>query len=141
MDFGKYVETLVTYLVRSYSKMGVRLQIEVETVFLDIDTAVPCGLILNELISNALKYAFPNGRSGQIAIALKQEGENQAQLHVADNGVGLPLGFDSANSNTLGFQLIYALVSQLAGQIYIDQSEGLQFIITIPLHKKQGASV
>lgn len=137
VDFGDYIENLAAYLVRSYSgqAQGVQLKVDAETVHLGIDTAVPCGLILNELISNALKYAFPDGQSGGITISLQTDGEKQVCLSIADDGIGLPPGLDIFNTPSLGLQLVHTLVGQLSGSLQIEQSDGVKFIITCPLEK------
>ena len=135
VDFGDYIEKLAAYLVRSYSISGVQLEIKSEPVHLGIDTAVPCGLILNELISNALKHAFPDGKPGQISLSLHKKADNQAWLSIADDGVGLPAGLDIYNSPSLGLQLVHALVGQLGGNLKIKQTDGVQFNIAFPLIK------
>ena len=132
VDFGDYIESLAAYLIRSYSgqAQGIRLKVEAEMVYMGIDTAVPCGLILNELISNARKYAFPDGRSGQTIISLQTDGDNQICLSVADDGVGLPPGLDILNSPSLGLQLINTLIDQLEGNLIATNQQGTSFTIT-----------
>ena len=98
---------------------------ELEDVFVLIDSAIPCGLILNELISNALRYAFPNGGRGQIRIDLCHLESEQIQIKVSDNGTGLPSGFDAQNDGRMGFQMLFAFVAQLRGTINLETSHGL----------------
>ena len=85
--------------------------------------------MVNELITNSLKYAFPDGRPGEIAIILN-EIKNNIHLSISDNGVGLPTDFDILNSDTLGLQLVSTLVEQLDGQIAVDNSIGIKYLIT-----------
>jgi len=106
----------------------VRMVVDVEAVSLDIDLAVPCGLIVNELVSNALKYAFPGGRTGEVRVGLARDGRNYV-LTVSDDGPGLPPGVDFRDTPSLGLQLVNLLVSQLEGTIELDRSKGTMFKI------------
>jgi two-component sensor histidine kinase len=91
-------------------------------VFLDIDTAVPLGLIVNELVSNSLKYAYPEGRSGIVELMLRAGPENQYTLSVRDQGVGLPAGFDVNNTETLGLHLVNILSAQLGATFSVESN-------------------
>jgi len=99
-----------------------------------VDTAIPCGLIVNELMTNALKYAFPNHSPGTINVSLTSIAEPgfppHYELRVEDNGVGLPEGFDINSTTTLGLQLVTILITQLKGQINIISDNGTHFIIS-----------
>jgi len=130
IDFADYVRTLVDHLIQSYEvdMRAIRLRVNVAKVLLGIDTAIPCGLIIHELVSNALKHAFPQGGGGEIHIELSRE-DNRFTLTVSDNGVGLPEGMDFRNSGSLGLQLVNTLVEQLEGTIELDRSEGTRFTI------------
>ena len=133
IDFADYIRDLGAYLVRSQNACarGVSLNIQADDVFLGIDTAVPCGLILNELVSNTLKHAFPNGRSGKTRIKLTTGSEGRLTLVVGDNGVGFPADVDFRESETLGLQLVNSLVEQLDGAIEMKSaSGGTEFKIT-----------
>lgn len=132
IDFGEYVKSLATDLFRSYRHniTGTQLEIQVDEVILDLDQAVSCGLILNELMTNALKYAFPNGREGTIRVELRVKPERVLSLQVADDGIGVPSDFDTLHTNSLGLQLVNNLVSQLNGTIDIERSEGTSFRIS-----------
>jgi len=134
VDFGHYARELAAHLHGSYGapERGVRLQTDVGEVFLGIDTAVPCGLILNELVSNALKHAFPDGRTGEISIGLCEDGEDVA-LTVRDDGVGIPEGLDLQRTDSLGLKLVAILVEQLDGVIDIERSSGTAFTVTFRL--------
>jgi two-component sensor histidine kinase len=96
---------------------------------LGIDTAIPCGLIINELVSNSLKHAFPNGQQGQALIQLHATRDRQYTLVVGDNGAGLPQDLDYRNTRSLGLRLVTTLVKQLEGTIELDRSKGTRFEI------------
>jgi two-component sensor histidine kinase len=96
---------------------------------LEIDQAIPCGLMVNELVSNALKYAFPGNRHGTISISFQPEDQGWICLTVADNGVGLPAGLDFLATESLGLQLVRMLVRQLKGEISLDNNHGTLFRI------------
>ena len=102
--------------------------IEIDNVNLNIETAVPCGLIINELISNSLKYAFPSGRGGQIILSLKLLGKNY-ELIISDDGIGFPEDLDFKNTESLGLQLVNSLVGQINGEIELNRNQGTSFKI------------
>ncbi|MCL4294917.1 MAG: PAS domain-containing protein [Anaerolineae bacterium] len=130
IDLGEYVNDLVTYLFRSYKAhgKGITLKVQAEDVHLGIDAAVPCGLIINELISNALKHAFPNNYPGEILVELQKD-QQQISLCVSDNGIGFPTDLDFQNTNSLGLQLVNTLVGQLDGTIELQNGSGTIFKI------------
>jgi PAS domain S-box-containing protein len=134
VDFSEYVRNLTAYLFRSYEMNSGRvgLTIQAEDVMLAVDAAIPCGLIINELVSNSLKHAFAGGRSGEISITLRPENEGRLTLVVADNGGGLPADLDPRNSSSLGLQLVNTLARQLGGSIEITNGSGAEFKITFP---------
>ncbi len=107
-----------------------------EEVSIDLDQAVACGLIINELVSNALKYAFPDGRAGRIAVELQATPGGEVVLRVADDGVGLPAGLDLRQTGTLGHQLVFMLVEKLHGTVDVKREEGTGF--RIEFQAKQG---
>jgi PAS domain S-box-containing protein len=119
VDFAEYTEELTNQLFRHHvlSADTIRLKLDIETIPLDIDRAIPCGLILNELISNALKHAFPNGRSGEIRVSLQRTRNGGLVLSVADNGVGLPDEATLQARRSLGMHLVHSLATQLDTQI------------------------
>lgn len=128
IDFKEYITDLVYTLFRSYGVSGVGVTIESD-VTLGITTAIPCGLIINELVSNAVKYAFPDG-TGEITIRICSV-NGDIELIVADNGVGIPEDMDFKNAETLGLRLVSMLAEdQLNGEIDLDRSEGTRFRIT-----------
>ncbi|MGD8626300.1 MAG: histidine kinase dimerization/phosphoacceptor domain -containing protein, partial [Anaerolineae bacterium] len=120
IDLGRYVVDLTTLLVDSYEILPYRIEIdlEVEEVSVSLESAIPCGLILNELLSNAFKHAFPGDAQGTIHVRLGQEKDGEIVLEVADDGVGLPAGFDLRQSDTLGMLIILSVGErQLGGQV------------------------
>jgi PAS domain S-box-containing protein len=134
IDFAGYLQSLASHLVRSYrSSMGIaRLHMDVADVSLSLETAVPCGLIVNELVSNALKHAFSDGRQGTIRITLRKEENKQITLSVADDGVGLPDGFDIYQSDSLGLRLVTMLVGQVKGELITTNEHGAKFEVVFP---------
>lgn len=131
IDFPRYVENLCAHLFRSYGVDAQRigLQTAIASVTLDLDRAIPCGLIINELISNAVKYAFPEQRRGHVRIELQQLSAQYYQLHVCDNGIGLPPDLNLAQTESLGLSLVYDLTRQLNGEIQVDCTAGTAFTI------------
>jgi two-component sensor histidine kinase len=115
-NFAHYIESLTTHLFQSHvaEVSRISLDMELDEIAFDVDTAIPCGLILNELLTNALKYAFPDGRSGNIHITLRAAAE-QATLSERDTGIGFPEGFDFRNTESLGLQLVGMMTEQLRG--------------------------
>ena len=137
INFEEYIRSLVQGLLHSYkvNKNKVTVAIDVGDVLLSIDTAIPCGLIVNELVSNSLKHAFPEGRSGEIGIALHSR-DNCVELMVSDNGVGIPENFDFKTSETLGLRLVTILAEdQLDGEITLNRTRGTEFCITFELSR------
>lgn len=132
VDFGEYVNTLVANLNRSYKPKESRIDIKTDVgdTMLDLDVAIPCGLVINELVSNALKYAFTGRNSGLIEILLHQPEEGTYNLIVRDNGVGFPQSIDFRQTVTLGLQLVNTLAEQLDGKIQLKRDNGTEFIIT-----------
>lgn len=133
IDFGEYLRTLVDSLARSYATNSqVLFDLAVQNVSLGVDSAIPCGLIVNELVSNALKHAFPDNRPGVVTISFARENGYYA-LGVADDGVGFPPGVDFRDAPSLGLQLVTTLVGQLDGEIDFGSSGlGSRFLIRFP---------
>ena len=165
IDFSDYVSDLANHLLSSYSVSAdrVKLELEADSVALDVDTAVPCGLIINELVSNSLKHAFPahsatkiggqelaDGQDreaqqnptasspGKIRIQLRLEAGGHLQLLVSDNGVGVPADFDIENTESLGLLLVNSLVRQLRGTLELSTAEGTEFKIRFRLPESRG---
>lgn len=133
VDLAEYIQSLTAYLLRSHatSAQEINLQVQADEVFLGIDAAVPCGLILNELVTNALKHAFPDRRPGEIHVSLDAQSEGKFVMTVRDDGVGLPKDLDLEHTETLGLKLVSALVQQLEGGIELDRTGGTTFQVTL----------
>jgi two-component sensor histidine kinase/sensor domain CHASE-containing protein len=136
-SFGAYVRDLAAHLRHSYAgnSESVTMQIDVEEITLDMDVLVPCGLIINELLSNALKYAFPEGRLGTISIKMRRDGSKGSRtlvLTVSDDGVGLPAGMDVHAPRTLGLRIVNTLVGQLHGTLVVGRGPGAVFTLHFP---------
>jgi PAS domain S-box-containing protein len=135
IDFSAYVRELAATLFGSYGVEPGNISLEVcaPGILLGIDSAVPCGLIVNELVSNCLKHAFPGGRPGEIRIELVRRDDNNLNklvLRVSDNGVGLPEDIDFENLGSLGLRIVRTLTEQLNGALEFDNSGGTQFTIS-----------
>jgi PAS domain S-box-containing protein len=130
VDFADYIRRLAEHLVRSYgSSRHIRMHIQLDPLYCHRDIASPCGLIVNELLSNAFKYAFPGGKSGVVRIELTREPEGRVQLLVGDNGVGFPPDLQWEASPTLGLRLVRALARQIEAGIEVERRGGTAFII------------
>jgi PAS domain S-box-containing protein len=131
IDFADYISTLAIDLFNTYqiNQDRITLDLEIEETLLDVNTAIPLGLILNELISNSLNYAFSDGKHGKINISLKKTTENQFILEVFDNGIGIPQDFDIKNTNSFGLQIVSILIDQIQGALEIDNNGGTRFVI------------
>lgn len=131
INTSDYINRLVQNLFKTHTIEGGMITpiIDVDNVKLNIKTAVPCGLIINELLSNSLKYAFPQEREGEIHISLKAK-DNKFKLIISDSGIGLPEDLDFRNSESLGLKLVNSLTHQIDGKIELDRSQGTKFKIT-----------
>ncbi|MEX1132423.1 MAG: histidine kinase dimerization/phosphoacceptor domain -containing protein, partial [Flavobacteriales bacterium] len=130
IDLADYMEGLSRNLMMSYSLTGkVRLETDLQRVDLALDQAIPCGLILNELISNALKHAFPEGREGTIHMGL-QLVDNKVSISLRDDGLGTPPGFDPQRDANLGLELVHTLVEQLDGHLTMKTDGGVAYLLT-----------
>jgi PAS domain S-box-containing protein len=140
IDFPSYIGQLVAYLFRSYgvSLSRVSLKTRIEDLHFEVDVAVPCGLIINELVSNSLKYAFPEGRQGEIRIDFKKGPEDRIIMAVEDDGVGFPPGVNLLNTRTLGLRLVRSLAQQLGGQAELKSRSGTQVKIQFSLSAAKG---
>ena len=131
IEFSQYLRNLATHLFHSYqvNSSRIELRIEAEEVYFNINTAIPCGLIVNELISNALKHAFPEGRRGRLDLDLRRMTGNGYVLRVKDDGVGFPENLDFRKTETLGMQIVSTLVRQIDGSIDLARAKGTEFTI------------
>lgn len=130
INFSSYIKNLSISLLASYriNEKNVELDCEMDEVDLELDQAIPCGLIVNELITNSIKYAFPNDRKGKIVIRIEEK-DNKIEILVKDDGVGLPENYDIEKSDTLGLQLVLTLVQQLDGVIQLNNLGGTEYLI------------
>lgn len=131
IEFGDYLQSLVQNLIAAHQKSPGRidLRLDLEEVFLDLQTAIPCGLIVNELIMNSLKHGFPGDRSGEIRIGLRIAEDGEIRLKIGDNGIGLPAGFDIKAVDSMGMQIITLLIEQIESRLEIDQTRGAEFLL------------
>ena len=139
VDFADYIPALADNLFNTYktSAQEIDLKVHVGDLMLDLDQAIPCGLMLNELISNSLKYAFPDERSGEIRVQLGPTQDGHVELVVGDNGIGLPPDLDFRTTKSLGLQLINILARQLRGSVDLRPGQaGTEFCVRFPLRSE-----
>ena len=139
IDFKEYVNSLIQNLSRSNTKKGVEIQtkVQVENIKLSLDTAISCGLMVNELITNAFKYAFPQDWLGSkgtdfdptLNINIEEIEQKKYLMIISDNGIGVPTDLDIENTESLGLKLVNSMVNQLNGSLSIDRENGTQFKI------------
>jgi PAS domain S-box-containing protein len=137
INFGQYLRTLVQNLFRSYGayQQQITLTIEAEDLQFTLNSAIPCGLMINELVSNTLKYAFPNQQPGEVKICLQQDfsaSEAPVTLTIKDNGIGISEQINWETTDSLGLRIVRNLVTQLKGTLTLDRSQGTLFRITFP---------
>ena len=131
IHFPGYVRDLVHDLINTYAVgKGIALNLDVEPVSFDLDTSIPLGLIINELVSNSLKHAFPGDQGGTITIGLHTREIPMLTLVVSDTGVGFPEDLDYMDTQSMGMQLVVILVEQLEGSIELKRGKGTEFIIS-----------
>jgi two-component sensor histidine kinase len=142
VDFGHFLDRLVPILIASYgiNANRIALSIDAEQVLLPIGWAIPCGLAVNELISNALKHAFRPGDGGEINVGLKCAGGGGVILSVSDSGVGVPGHVSMTDTGTLGLQLVSLLADQLGGTATMRRSDPTRFTLQFPLQNANGAT-
>ncbi len=131
IDFADYLRSLAAHLFHFFRVEAGRIRLEttLEPIPLNVNSAVPCGLLINELVSNALKHAFPGDRQGTVEVGLRRRGDGSVELRVADDGVGLPGALDFRRTDTLGLQIVALLVNQLDGTIELGTGRGTDFTI------------
>jgi two-component sensor histidine kinase len=132
---AEYLNRLSSQVFQAYAPPGDRItmRLQVDPIWIAVRNAVPCGLLVNELLSNSLKYAFPGDHSGEITIALKATSDGDIVLVVADTGVGFPAHIDFRHTDSLGLQLVGLLTEQLGGTIALDTASGTQWTLRFPL--------
>ncbi len=131
VDFSGYIRTLASQLFSSYNVGPERVQLHIaaEPVSLGINLGIPCGLLINELMANAIQHAFPDGRAGTITVSICETADHSIRLSVGDDGVGLPADVDVMRADSLGFQLVATLVSQLNASFEVHREKGTEFVI------------
>ncbi|WP_114940975.1 histidine kinase dimerization/phosphoacceptor domain -containing protein [Mucilaginibacter endophyticus] len=135
IDMKWYVHELVSYMRECFDiDKNIRFLIETDEVNLDVAQAVPLGLILNEAVTNAIKYAFPSNRFGTVSIILQRDAESNCTLIIADNGIGLPENFNEDSLNSLGMNLMKGLSEQLSGTFTLTSNKGLNIHISFPVN-------
>lgn len=141
INFTEYIHNLANNLFQAYevNERGVKLRMNIDSVYLNIDTAVHCGLIINELVSNSLKYGFIDRQKGEVYIECSVKNQ-QFLLTVRDNGIGFPANLDFRNSGSLGLRLVCSLVNQLRGTIELNSSKGTAIAITFTMQNLQQGS-
>ena len=134
IDFPEYIQRLADHLFRSYGITAERITLRsfMHPLRLNMDTAMPCGLIVNEVVSNSLKYAFPGDRKGQISISLQERGDGIAELTIADDGVGIPAEIDVERTASLGLRLVRSLSHQLGATAEFSSTGGTTFRLAFP---------
>ena len=131
VNFAEYIQNITRNLYHSYGRPegGIELEFDLDNIYLNLDTSIPCGLIINEVVSNSLKYAFEGRDSGKIRVEFKKKSDEKMKLIISDDGIGLPKDFDIENAESLGLQLVTTLVTQVSGKLDIDVTNGTSFNI------------
>ncbi|HWQ20515.1 MAG TPA: PAS domain S-box protein [Methanotrichaceae archaeon] len=131
VNFAQYIRSLVMYIRQSFGDgaRGINIRLDLDETFLNIDYAIPCGLIVNELVSNSLKHAFPDHRAGRISIELRSSKDGSVYLSVQDDGVGIPQSPEMGTPKSMGLQLVAALAKQIKATLEIDGHDGTSFKI------------
>ncbi len=136
LELGDYLDRLVQSIRATYrstgDRIGLRLELPPGGVQLDLERTIPCGLLVNELVTNAFKHAFPGERTGEIVIELKEDNEGRIAFSVADDGIGLPPDEMLAKSTSLGLQLVQLFIEQLHGELQTDRQHGCRFTVNFP---------
>jgi two-component sensor histidine kinase len=129
--FSSYIKSLCGNIARTYANQQATIQFDyqIDDSYLPMDIAIPCGLMINELISNSFKYAFVNMSKGVISIHFKNVGDDLYSLTVADNGAGIPPNIDIKKTKSLGMKILHKLVQQIDGELESDFTNGTKFII------------
>lgn len=132
IDFGDYLSSVTEQLMRSSGRPSVTCEVQAEKIALSVDIAVPCGLIVNELVTNALKHAFPGRSEGKVVVSLERVEPTLVEMAVRDNGVGFPEGFDVREAPSMGLNLVVSLVGQISGKVDLWREGGTTFVIRFP---------
>jgi len=137
INFAQYIDRLTVHVFQSYSVDSnlIAMKTDLEEVFLDLNRAIPCGLIINELLSNSIKHAFPQGKKGEIHIKLHSDKKGVITLVVSDNGIGFPKDIDFRKAQSLGLQMVNDLTKQINGTIELDRKGGTAFKVVFSVNK------
>ena len=127
VDLGDYLRELARHAITSTEVTNVNVEFDLTPLKLDLHRAVPCGLLVNELLTNACKHAFPDGRAGTVRLELRVPESGMALLVISDDGVGLPEGFALGQSTSLGLQLVPLLAEQFGGELLVKQGVGTRY--------------
>lgn len=130
IDFGTYIRDLVSRLLMTYSLPAVTYEVDIRGIYLDVGAAIPCALIVNELVTNSLKYAFAGGRKGKVQVSMHEGAGGEYHLVVADDGVGMAQPAGPGSSSTLGLKLVHILASQLGGAAVFSSQNGVKCSVT-----------
>ena len=143
VDFSCFISKLVEYLIASYRTDVTRIKIllDVDNVRLVMDTAIPCGLVISELVSNSLTHAFPDGKEGVIRIEFRSLGDELYSLYVTDDGVGLPDEVELVPPRTMGMQLVTTISAQLGGEVALDRKNGTAFRMIFKEYREAGSEL
>ena len=138
VDFQRFLSELLPRLTESYGSRSRQVRIEIRSteVKLPINEAIPCGLIVNELVSNALKHGFPNDRSGTVLVEIRENADQVVELSISDDGQGIALDKDLGKSESLGLQLVHLLTRQLHGHLDVHRSNPTRFTLTFRMGEK-----
>jgi two-component sensor histidine kinase len=132
IDFGDYMKILVSRIGSAYGmeKRDIQINVRCDDIYFNVDTALPVGLIVTELMSNSFKHAFPDSTIGQINLSLQQNGGEAFTLIQEDDGIGMPEEFKLENSMSLGISLVRSYVAGLGGEVDLEKAGGTRYIIT-----------
>ena len=138
VDFSKYVRRMAEYLFRSYGvdSRQIRIVAEMDSIGLELDDALPCGLLISEVVSNSLKHAFPDGRDGEVRIEFRHQSDDLLLLVLSDNGIGFSAELDWTTTRSLGLRLVRALAQQLKAQLEIRSESGTEVKLVFAANRK-----
>ncbi len=132
INLKSYIKDLAHNLFNTHqvNTDKISLKLKADDILITFDSAIPYGLAINEIITNSLKYAFPNNRKGEIRIGLSSKDNEEIELRIADNGIGMPEGFDPRKTNSFGLQIVVGLIEkQLSGKVELNLENGVEFLI------------
>jgi two-component sensor histidine kinase len=134
VEFGDYARVLVEGLFQAHEapERGIAPELAVDDLRLGVDLAIPCGLIINELVTNALKHGFPDGRTGTVQVVFHQLAPDRMELRVTDDGIGLPADIDPRRATTLGLELVFTFADQLGAEATVERGAGTTFRFRFP---------